>query len=115
AVRGTLAQADRIAGVSAPSLDGARAASATLDWLDANGYRHLVEESVAVLNAVGRTPAAVDVDRIEQHFARRCRSCVRIPWDPHLEAGAEASLEELQPKTRRAYLELAAAIWPRLA
>ena len=110
ATRGILDSADQIVVVSAPSLDGARAASATLDWLDANGYRRLVEESVAVLNAVGRTPAAVDVDRIEEHFARRCRSCVRIPWDPHLEAGAEASLDELQAETQRAYLELAAAI-----
>jgi putative peptide zinc metalloprotease protein len=110
ATRGILDSADQIVVVSAPSLDGARAASATLDWLDANGYQRLVEESVAVLNAVGRTPAAVDVDRIEEHFARRCGSCVRIPWDPHLEAGAEASLDELQPTTQRAYLELAAAI-----
>ena len=110
ATRGILNSADQIVVVSAPSLDGARAASATLDWLDANGYRRLVEESVAVLNAVGRTPAAVDVDRIDDHFARRCRSCVRIPWDPHLEAGAEASVDELQPATQRAYLELAAAI-----
>src|SRR5262249_37761004 len=99
ATRGTLDTADQVVVVSAPSLDGARAASATLDWLDANGYRHLVEESVAVLNAVGRTPAAVDVDRIEDHFGRRCRFCVRIPWDPHLEAGAEASLDDLQPTT----------------
>ena len=110
ATRGILDSADQIVVVSAPSLDGARAASATLDWLDANSYPHLVEESVAVLNAVGRTPAAVDVDRIEDHFATRCRSCVRIPWDPHLEAGAEASVNELQPATQRAYLELAAAI-----
>lgn len=110
ATRGILDSADEIVVVSAPSLDGARAASATLDWLDANGYERLVEQSVAVLNAVGRTPAAVDVDRIEDHFARRCSSCVRIPWDPHLEAGAEATVDELQPATRRAYLELAAAI-----
>ena len=56
ATRGILAAADQIVVVSAPSLDGARAASATLDWLDANGYDGLVGESVAVLNAVGRTP-----------------------------------------------------------
>jgi putative peptide zinc metalloprotease protein len=110
ATRGILDSADQIVVVSAPSLDGARAASATLDWLEANGYRRLVEDAVAVLNAVGRTPAAVDVDRIEDHFSMRCRSCVRIPWDPHLEAGAEASVDELQPATQRAYLELAAAI-----
>lgn len=110
ATRGILAAADQIVVVSAPSLDGARAASATLDWLDANGYDLLVRESVAVLNAVGRTPGLVDVDRIEAHFTSRCRACVRIPWDPHLEAGAEAAVDDLQPATRSAYLELAAAI-----
>ena len=52
----------------------------------------------------------VDVGRIEEHFAKRCRACVRIPWDPHLEAGAEATVDDLQPTTRGAYLELAAAI-----
>ena len=52
----------------------------------------------------------VDVDRIEEHFASRCRACVRIPWDPHLETGAEVALEELRPSTRDAFLELAAAI-----
>jgi len=108
--RGILSAADQIVVVSAPSLDGARAASSTLDWLDENGYRHLVEGAVAVLNAVRRTPGFVDLDRIEHHFVSRCRACVRIPWDPHLEAGAEAVIDELQPYTRRSYLELAAVI-----
>jgi putative peptide zinc metalloprotease protein len=110
ATRGILGAADQIVVVSAPSLDGARAASSTLDWLDENGYRHLVEGAVAVLNAVRRTPGFVDLDRIEHHFVSRCRACVRIPWDPHLEAGAEAKIDELQPDTRRSYLELAAVI-----
>jgi hypothetical protein len=33
-----------------------------------------------------------------------------VPWDPHLETGAEADLEQLRPETRQAYLELAAVI-----
>jgi putative peptide zinc metalloprotease protein len=110
ATRGILNAADQIVLVGAPSLDGARAASSTLDWLEENGYRRLVGGAIAVLNAVGRTVGLVDVDRIEEHFAKRCRACVRIPWDPHLEAGAEATIEQLQPATRRAYLELAAAV-----
>ena len=110
ATRGILNAADQIVVVSAPSLDGARAASSTLDWLDENGYRHLVGGAVAVLNAVRRGAGLVDLDRIEGHFADRCRAFVRIPWDAHLETGAEASIDELQPDTRRAYLELAAAI-----
>jgi putative peptide zinc metalloprotease protein len=110
ATRGILKAADQIVVVSAPSLDGARAASSTLDWLEANGYRHLVETGVAVINAVRATHGLVDLNRIESHFADRCRTCLRIPSDPHLEIGAEASLDELRPETRQAYLELAAAI-----
>jgi putative peptide zinc metalloprotease protein len=110
ATRGILDAADQIVVVSAPSLDGARAASSTLDWLEQNGHRALVQGAVAVINAVRPVRGLVDLDRIEMHFTSRCRACVRIPWDPHLETGAEAVAEELRPETRQAYLELAAAI-----
>jgi putative peptide zinc metalloprotease protein len=110
ATRGILDAADQIVVVSAPSLDGARAASSTLDWLDRNGYEHLVAGAVAVLNSVRGSKGALDLDRVELHFAGRCRACLRIPWDPHLDSGAQAELGELRPGTRSAYLELAAAI-----
>ena len=110
ATRGILNAADQIVVVSAPSLDGARAASSTLDWLDENGHENLVRGAVAVLNAVRPSEGFVDLNRIEAHFASRCRACLRIPWDPHLETGAEVALEQLGPSTRRAFLELAAAI-----
>ena len=110
ATRGILGASDQVVVVSAPSLDGARAASSTLDWLEQNGYEHLVRGAVAVLNTVQGSNGAVDLERIEQHFASRCRTCVRIPWDPHLDCGAEATLDGLRASTRSAYLELAAAI-----
>src|SRR3954469_22818396 len=110
ATRGILDAADQIVVVSAPSLDGARAASSTLDWLQQNGYRHLAEGAVAVLNSIRGSNGFVDLDRVEHHFAARCRTCVRIPWDPHLDAGAEATLDGLRAVTRNAYLELAAAV-----
>ncbi len=110
ATRGVLNAADQIVVISAPSLDGARAASSTLDWLEANGHSQLAAGAVAVLNGVRRRGGLVDLDRIESHFADRCRAFVRIPWDAHLETGAEAALAELRPETVRAYLELAAAI-----
>jgi MinD-like ATPase involved in chromosome partitioning or flagellar assembly len=64
---------------------------------------------VAVINQV-RPRSQLDLDRVEEYFAERCRAVVRIPWDPVLETGAEAPLEALKPATRRAYLELAAAV-----
>ena len=110
ATRGILDAADQIVVVIAPSLDSARAASSTLDWLEANGYAHLVPGAVGVVNGVRPTNGLVDVDRVEEHFAGRCRTTVRVPWDAHLETGAEAIVEELAPETRQAHLELAAAI-----
>jgi len=110
ATRGILNAADQVVVVIAPSLDGARAASSTLDWLEENGYRHLVDGAVGVINGVRSYNGVVDLDRIESHFAARCRATVRIPWDSHLETGAETVVEELQPETRQAYLELAAAV-----
>jgi putative peptide zinc metalloprotease protein len=110
ATRGILDAADQIVVVIAPSLDGARAASSTLDWLEENGYRQLVDGAVGVVNGVRTTSGPVDLERVESHFAERCRDTIRIPWDPHLETGAEVVVEELSAETRRAYLELAAAV-----
>lgn len=110
ATRGILHEADQIVVVVAPSLDGARAAASTLDWLEENGHANLVRSSVAVINAVRPGRGLVEIDHVQQHFASRCRATVRIPWDPHLEAGAETIVEELRPETRAAYLELAAAV-----
>jgi putative peptide zinc metalloprotease protein len=110
ATRGILDAADQIVVVIAPSLDGARAASSTLDWLGENGYRRLVAGAIGVVNGIRATSGMVDLDKVEEHFTDRCRATVRIPWDPHLEAGAETEVEELIPATREAHLELAAAI-----
>ncbi len=111
AARGILRLADQLVVVTAPSLDSARTASSTLDWLEENGYGRLVDGAVGVVNGVrGSATTALDLDRVEGHFAARCRATVRIPWDRHLETGAETVVEELAPETQDAYLELTAAI-----
>ncbi|MHC1562049.1 MinD/ParA family ATP-binding protein [Actinomycetospora sp. C-140] len=110
AMKGVLDVADSLLIVSSASIDGARSASATLDWLDAHGYRDLVSRSVAVINYVRRSSGNVDLDRVSDHFAARCRAVVRLPFDPHLEEGAEIELEKLSSPTRAALLELAATV-----
>ena len=109
AMRAILPAADQLIVVAAPSLDGARSASLTLDWLERHGYRQLARSSVVVINAV-RERGLVDVNKLQEHFARRSRAVVRIPFDRHLETGAEIVLDELAPATRRAYVQLAAAV-----
>jgi MinD-like ATPase involved in chromosome partitioning or flagellar assembly len=111
AMAGILELADQVVLVSSPSVDGARSASATLDWLDAHDYGELVRGSVVVLSAIRRkSKSMVDLDRLEQHFAARCRAVVRIPYDPHLEEGAEFELAFLNTETADAYLTLAALV-----
>jgi putative peptide zinc metalloprotease protein len=107
--RGILQLADQIVVVMSPSLDSARAASSTLDWLNENGHAELVHGAVAVINAV-QEGGQVEVGRIKEHFAGRCRAVVQVPWDPHLAAGAETDVTRLRPTTRHAYLEVAAAV-----
>jgi MinD-like ATPase involved in chromosome partitioning or flagellar assembly len=119
AMSGVLHLADQIVVVSSPSVDGARSASATLDWLEAHDYGDLVRNGVVVLSAIRpKSKSTVDLDRLEHHFAARCRAVVRIPYDPHLEEGAEVELELLLGETADAYLTLGAIVgdglaWPR--
>ncbi|OYD68781.1 MinD-like ATPase involved in chromosome partitioning or flagellar assembly [Rhodococcus sp. OK302] len=96
--------------ISSGSVDGARSASATLDWLDAHGHSRLVANSVAVINAVRPGSGKVDLSRVIEHFEQRCRSVQLVPFDPHLEEGAEVDLDRLRPSTRDALFELAAAV-----
>ncbi|MFG2071818.1 nucleotide-binding protein [Nonomuraea maritima] len=111
AMGGVLGMADQIVLVSSPSVDGARAASATLDWLEAHEYGNLVKSATVVLCSVRpRSKSAVDIKKLEAHFAARCRAVVRVPYDPHLEEGAEIDLDRLQESTREAYLRLAASV-----
>ncbi len=119
AMAGVLALADQIVVVSSPSVDGARSASATLDWLEAHRCGDLVRNGVVVLSTIRpKSKSTVDLDRLERHFAARCRAVARIPYDPHLEEGAEVDLELLTAETADAYLTLAALVgdglaWPR--
>jgi MinD-like ATPase involved in chromosome partitioning or flagellar assembly len=110
AMKGVLDIADSLVIVSSGSVDGARSASATLDWLDVHGYRDLVARSVAVINSVRPGSGSVDLDKLAQHFGARCRAVCRIPFDPHLEEGAEIELDRLAAPTRLALLELAATV-----
>jgi len=111
AMAGILELADQVVLVSSPSVDGARSASATLDWLDAHDYGDLVRGGVVVLSAIRRkSKSTVDLGRLEQHFGLRCRAVVRIPYDPHLEEGAEVELDFLNAETAESYLTLAALV-----
>ncbi len=110
AMSAVLDKADALVVVSSGSIDGARSASATLDWLDAHGHQELVRNSIAVINGVRPRTGKVDMNKVIDHFSRRCRAVQLVPFDPHLEEGAEIDLERLRRGTREAITELAAAV-----
>jgi MinD-like ATPase involved in chromosome partitioning or flagellar assembly len=105
-----LEKADVLLVVASGSIDGARSASATLDWLDAHGHEELVRNSIAVINAVRPRTGKVDMNKVIDHFSRRCRAVLLVPFDPHLEEGAEIDLDRLRRGTREALTALAAVV-----
>ncbi|WP_134426504.1 MinD/ParA family ATP-binding protein [Mycobacterium ulcerans] len=110
AMSAILAKSDILIVVSSGSIDGARSASATLDWLEAHGYEELVRNSIAVINAVRPRSSKVDMQKVIDHFARRCRAVRLVPFDPHLEEGAEIVLDRMKRETREALAGLAAVV-----
>jgi MinD-like ATPase involved in chromosome partitioning or flagellar assembly len=109
AMEGTLALADSLVVVGAPTVDGASRASKTLDWLVAHGFEAQVAQAVVVLSC-DRKSAEVDPKRVRGHFESRCRGVVDIPHDPHLASGGRIELDRLRPATHDAFLALAALL-----
>ncbi|WP_175648070.1 MinD/ParA family ATP-binding protein [Nocardia donostiensis] len=110
AMAGVLDMASSLVLVTSPAIDGARSASATLDWLDHHGYDSLVKRTVVVVNASRRGSSSVDLDHLRKLFLDRTRAVQVVPFDDHLAEGAEIDLELVSKPTRRALLELAAIV-----
>jgi putative peptide zinc metalloprotease protein len=109
ATQGLLEEADQLVLVVPPTLDGARIAAMSLDWLDRHGYEFLVWNAVVVVNGV-RQPRSEQLQRLENHFRSRCGSVLRVPWDEALDGERYVSFSDLRAATQQAYLEVAAAV-----
>lgn len=110
AMNGVLDLANALILVSSPALDGARSAGATLDWLQAHGYGHLVNRAVVVLSSSRPGSSTIDTNQLGQHFLTRTRAVHQIPFDDHLSEGADIDLELMSKSTRLAFTDLAATI-----
>ncbi len=105
-----LDEADTLVIVASPAVDAARSGLATLDWLGHHGYSELVSQAIIVINSARSGAGPIDTDRLARNFLSRVRAVHPIPFDPHLAEGAEISLELMKPKTRQAFMGLAATI-----
>ena len=80
-------------------------------WIGrAHGYQRLVGESVVVISAARPGGAAIDVNALTDHFLGRVRAVQVIPYDDHLATGSYIDLDQMDRRTRTAFLELAATV-----
>jgi MinD-like ATPase involved in chromosome partitioning or flagellar assembly len=110
AMSAVLDEADAIVLVSSAAIDGARSASATLDWLEHHGYGPLVQRAVVVLSNSRPGQAGLDTTQLSAHFLARARAVQVLPFDAHLAEGAQVELDQLSKATQRALIELAAVV-----
>ncbi len=110
AMRGVLDLAHSIILVTSPALDGARSADATLDWLQAHGYGHLVSSAVLVISSSRSGSSRIAADQLAMHFLTKCRAVHEIPFDEHLAEGAIVDLDQVGRPARQALTELAATV-----
>jgi MinD-like ATPase involved in chromosome partitioning or flagellar assembly len=109
AMRAVLWYADQLVVVTTPSVDSAKALNQLLGWLDEHDQHALTTGAVLVVNGL-RRDSRMSVQEFESYFGPRCRGVTAIPYDPVLATGAECQLADLDPKTQRAYLDLAALV-----
>lgn len=106
----TLELAHTVVIVAGLSVDEARLASETLTWLETNGYAARARDAVVVLNNSRPGAPLVRESELEAHFRSRVRTVIRMPYDARIAAGSAITFRDLQPSTRQAARELAAAV-----
>jgi MinD-like ATPase involved in chromosome partitioning or flagellar assembly len=112
ASRGVLSTVAGLVIVASASIDGARQAAVTMDWLRQNGYQDLLGRSCVVINHVVPGKPNIDVADLVGQFERHVPPgrVVVLPYDKHIAAGTEIQLELLGDTFRRRIVELAAAL-----
>lgn len=110
--RGVLSTVSGVVVVASVSIDGAQQASVALDWLRNNGYQDLASRACVVINHIMPGEPNVAVKDLVRHFEQQVQPgrVVVMPWDRHIAAGTEISLDLLDPIYKRKVLELAAAL-----
>jgi len=112
AARGVLSTVSGLVIVASASIDGARQAAVTMDWLRQNGYQDLLGRSCVVINHVVPGKPNIDVADLVEQFERHVPPgrVIVLPWDKHIAAGTEIQVDLLSKTFRRRIIELGAAL-----
>lgn len=102
---------DAMVVVSSPWVDGAAVAGQTLDWLAARGLTRLLQRTVIVLNDSDGHADKRTRSILAQQFSGQGQRVIEVPFDGHLRPGGVINgTSEMSAKTRRRFLEIAAAL-----
>ncbi|MGE2737417.1 ESX-1 associated ATP-binding protein EpsI N-terminal domain-containing protein [Mycolicibacterium vaccae] len=110
--RGVLSTVSGLVIVASASIDGARQAAITMDWLRQNGYQDLLGRSCVVINHVVPGKPNIDVEDLVQQFERHVTPgrVIVLPYDKHIASGTEIQIGLLGSTFSRRIVELAAAL-----
>jgi MinD-like ATPase involved in chromosome partitioning or flagellar assembly len=98
--------------VASASVDAARQAAITLDWLQRNGFDDLGNRACVVITQLVPGMPDTAVRELAKRFERRVQPgrIVVLPWDEHIACGTEIRLDLLDEAYVRRILELAAVL-----
>jgi MinD-like ATPase involved in chromosome partitioning or flagellar assembly len=106
-----LRDVDALIVVSSPWADGAAAAAQTMEWLANHDKNDLLRRTVVVLNDSDGHADKKTRSLLAQQFTTRGQVVVEVPFDAHLRPGGVIDVSrEMDRRTRRRFLEIAAAI-----
>jgi MinD-like ATPase involved in chromosome partitioning or flagellar assembly len=107
--REVLNDVDALIVVSSPWFDGASAAGQTLEWLANSGYTALLHRTVVVVNDSDSHVEKRELKLLVERFGALGQKVIQLPYDRHLRpAGVIDVKNDIDPLTRRRFLELAA-------
>lgn len=109
-----VAAADQLVIISTVKEDTAQSAAWLLDGLrSSNGSRRIVKQAVTVLTTTSTSPSTKDIalsERLHDHFSRRTRAVLDVPYDPALQDGGPIDYDALSAASRAAWLRVTAAV-----
>lgn len=106
--KAALAATDQLVIPVSAGADGAYAAEIMMDNFIGLGYGDLIKTAVVLLHDSATRRG--DARGTASKFENRVSAIIPIPFDPALDNGDEINFDELQPATKHAYQEAAAAI-----
>lgn len=110
AMNGVLRYANTVIVVTSRAADSVHSATATLQWLRSHGHQMLADNAIVVITASDIASGGHSIDTLVKHFNARAAAVHAIPYDKHLAEGAEIRIDLLRPRTRQAFVELAALV-----